>query len=329
MKISDEEKEQELEKEIELEIEKETDGNKQDGEEEIDRDIDREIDRDISKAALIVQRNEVTEYFVYTKLAEISKNPLNAEVLRKIGEEELEHSKYWKEKSGVDVKPNRFKVFWIVLKARVFGLTFALKQMEKGENNAQKAYSTLTAYFPEAKKIMDDEEIHENKLLNMLDEEKLRYVGSIVLGLGDALVELTGALAGFTFALGDTKIISIAGSVTGVSAAFSMAASDYLAKRSENNPRAARSALYTGVTYIITVVLLVLPYLLLGNPFIALAITLSTAVLIIFLFTYYLSIAKDLNFFRRFMEMALISLGVAALSFAVGYALKILLGIDS
>ena len=323
MKTSAEKKVQKTEQEIDQEFEE----NEQDQGEEIDREIEREIDLEITKAAMTVQRNEVTEYFVYTKLAELCKNTFNADVLRKIGEEELEHSKYWKEKSGVDVKPNRLKIFWIILKARIFGLTFALKQMEKGENNAQKAYATLTDYFPEAGKIIDDEAVHENKLINMLDEEKLRYVGSIVLGLGDALVELTGALAGFTLALGETKIISIAGSVTGVSAAFSMAASDYLAKRSENDPRAGRSALYTGSTYIITVILLIFPYLLLNNPFIALAITLSIAVSIIFLFTYYLSVAKDLNFFRRFMEMALISLGVAALSFGVGYVLKIALDV--
>ena len=323
MRVQNEKIEQKIEKEMEMELDQETGED----EDDLEQEIDREIDEEIAKAALKVQRNEVTEYYVYSKLAELSRNPANAEVLVKIGKEELEHSKYWKEKSGVDVKPNRLKVFWIILKARVFGLTFALKQMEKGENNAQKAYSTLTAYFPEAKQIMDDEEIHENTLLNMLDEEKLRYVGSIVLGLGDALVELTGALAGFTLALGDTKIISIAGSVTGVSAAFSMAASDYLAKRSENDPRAARSALYTGITYIITVILLIIPYLLLQNAFIAMAITLGTAVLIIYLFTYYLSIAKDLNFLRRFLEMAVISLGVAALSFGVGYLLKIALDV--
>ena len=43
--------------------------------------------------------------------------------------------------------------------------------------------------------------INESALLQLLDEEKLRYTGSIVLGLNDVLVELTGALAGLTLAL--------------------------------------------------------------------------------------------------------------------------------
>ena len=304
---------------------KNTDGKKG---QKYEEQIDRKIDLDITKEAVTVQRNEITEYFVYTKLAVICKNSLNAEILREIGKEELQHSKYWKKISGIDVKPKKFKVFWTILKARIFGLTFTLKQMEKGENNAQKAYAILGAYFPETKKIMDDEEVHEKKLLNMLDEELLQYVGSIVLGLNDALVELTGALAGFTLALGEPRLISLTGLVTGIAAAFSMAASNYLSNRAENNPNSAKSALYTGLSYLITVVLLILPFILLSNSFMALAITLTTAVVIIYLFNYYLSVAKDLNFIRRFLEMAFISLGVAALSFGIGYLLKNVMGVD-
>jgi len=291
--------------------------------------IDPKVDQKIFNATLTIQRNEITEYYIYTRLAEICKDPHNAEILRTVAKEELTHSEYWKGKTGVDVGPNRFKIFLTVIKARIFGLTFTLKQMEKGENKAQKSYETLIAYYPEAKKIRDDEEAHENKLLNMLDEELLRYVGSIVLGLNDALVELTGALAGFTLALRETKLISLAGLVTGISASFSMAASNYLSSRAENDPRAVKSALYTGIAYILTVIFLILPFLLLGDPIFALSITLITVVVIIYLFNYYLSTAKDLNFVRRFLEMAIISLGVAAMSFGIGYVLKEVLGVDA
>ncbi|MDR2144240.1 MAG: VIT1/CCC1 transporter family protein [Treponema sp.] len=284
-------------------------------------------DEKIARAVLAVQRNEVTECLVYTRLAAVCRDPSNAEVLRIISEEEFDHSKYWKSKTGVDVKPDRVKAFFTVLLARVFGLTFCLKRMEKNEGVARKTYDELVAYFPEAKKISDDEAEHEQKMLNLLDEELLHYVGSIVLGLNDALVELTGALAGFTLALGGTRLISLAGLVTGISAAFSMGASDYLSGKAEGNPRAARSALYTGGAYIVTVVFLILPFLLLSSKFAALAVTLSIAVFIIFIFNYYLATAKELNFVRRFLEMTFISLGVAALSFGVGFILKGLLGV--
>jgi VIT1/CCC1 family predicted Fe2+/Mn2+ transporter len=48
---------------------------------------------------------------------------------------------------------------------------------------------------------MHDENQHESALLQLLDEEQLRYTGSMVLDLNDAQVELTGALAGLTLSL--------------------------------------------------------------------------------------------------------------------------------
>jgi VIT1/CCC1 family predicted Fe2+/Mn2+ transporter len=200
--------------------------------------------------------------------------------------------------------------------------------MERGEDRASRGYGLMAAEIPGLGKIAADEAEHEKSLLAMLDEERLRYVGSIVLGLNDALVELTGALAGFTLALGDTKIITLAGLVTGISAAFSMAASDYLSSKAEGDPLAGKSALYTGVAYIITVFLMILPYLLVGSKFMALGVTLCIVIAIIAGFNFYISVAKELDFKRRFLEMALISMGVAAFSFLVGWALKGVLGVE-
>ena len=287
------------------------------------------MEEKLKKAALAAQINEITEYHVYTRLADLCRDMKNAEVLRSIGEAERRHAAFWRTKTGTDVKPNSFKVFTQVLLARVLGLTFVLKRMERNEGTASKRYDELSAAFPETKRISEEEAEHERELLGMLDEELLQYVGSIVLGLNDALVELTGALAGFTLALADTKIITLAGLVTGISAAFSMAASDYLSSKAEGDPRAAKSAIYTGVAYFITVVLMILPYLLLSSKFLSLAVTLCIVVAIIFLFNYYLSVAKDLDFKRRFLEMTFISLGVATFSFFIGWVLKVALGVDA
>jgi len=235
---------------------------------------------------------------------------------------------FWQKLTGKEVKPSRFSIFKNILTARVLGLTFTLKQMEKNEGTASRNYLKLSKEIPEVAQFSKDEAEHEKELLNMLDEERLRYAGSVVLGLNDALVELTGALAGFTLALGNTKLITLAGLITGISASFSMAASEYLSCKADNDPKALKSASYTGFAYIITVALLILPFLLIDRKFIALAITLTAAVFIIFIFNYYLAVAKDLNFKKRFAEMALISLGVAALSFGVGYVLQKVLGVE-
>jgi len=279
-------------------------------------------------AALQAQKKELNEYHIYSKLAEICKDTHNAEILRKVGEAEKHHALFWQKLTGKEVKPSRFAIFKNILTARVLGLTFTLKQMEKNEGTASRNYLELSKEIPEVAQFSKDEAEHEKELLNMLDEERLRYAGSVVLGLNDALVELTGALAGFTLALGNTKLITLAGLITGISASFSMAASEYLSCKADNDPKALKSAFYTGFAYIITVAVLILPFLLISQKFIALAITLAAAVFIIFIFNYYLAVAKDLNFKKRFAEMAFISLGVAALSFGVGYILQKVLGVE-
>ena len=176
--------------------------------------------------------------------------------------------------------------------------------------------------------IIVDEERHETELIDMLDEERLKYVGSIVLGLNDALVELTGALAGFTIAFQDTKLIGLTGLITGISASFSMAASEYLATRHEGGEDAVKSSLYTGVAYVFTVIFLILPFTVITNPFVALGTTMGIAVMIIWGFNFYIAVAKGYNFKVRFIEMSAISLGVATLSFLIGILIKKFIGID-
>ena len=283
-------------------------------------------DKKLLAAALNVQTKEITEYHIYTRLAKLCKDAHNSEVLQNIGKAEQSHALYWQQITGIEVKPKKFRIFWSVLKARVLGLTFTLKQMEKAEGTASHNYMELIKEFPEAGNIANEESEHEKKLLNMLDEESLHYVGSVVLGLNDALVELTGCLAGFTLALESSRIISLAGLVTGISASLSMASAKYLSSKAEEDPRAIKSAVYTGVAYLITVALLILPFLLLPQKFLALGITILLAVLIILVFNFYLAVAKDLNFKQRFLEMAVISLLVAAISFGVGYVLNKFLG---
>ncbi len=108
-----------------------------------------------------------------------------------------------------------------------------------------------------------------------------------------------------------------------------MAASEYLSQRSEGTTGTSpkKAALYTGATYIVTVALLILPFLILQSPFIALVFTLIGAVLVIFIFTFYISVAKDLPFWKRFAEMAAISLGIAAVSFVIGLLIRVMLNV--
>ena len=288
-----------------------------------------EITKEIRQQILTYQRTEITEHHTYKRLAGTIRSPENAKILDQIAEDELRHYHGWKKYSGQEVKPDWFRVWFYYLVSRIFGFTFGVKLMEKGEEAAQENYGQIAAVIPEAATFMHEEDIHEEQLIGMLDEERLQYAGSVVLGLNDALVELTGALAGLTLALQNVQLIALSGLITGIAASMSMAASEYLSTRSEKtNKRPVRAAVYTGIAYIITVTLLVLPYLFIPNYYLDLAIALTTAVIIIAVFNYYISVAKDEPFRARFLEMAGLSLGVAAFSFVIGYFIRQWLGVE-
>jgi len=207
--------------------------------------------------------------------------------------------------------------------------------MEAGEKNAGGNYAAAAADIPGLAEMAAQENEHEHALTQMIDEERLHYVGSMVLGLSDALVELLGALAGLTLALRESRLIAVVGLITGIAAALSMAASEYLSTRHDSritdktSKSPGRAALYTGLTYIVTVAALIAPFLLLSPPMLALAIAVASAMIIIAVFMYYVSVVQEIAFAPRFAEMAGLSLGVAAASFGIGYVVRLTLGVDS
>ncbi len=292
------------------------------------------MNQTLSPAALSIirkmQQNELTESVIYEKIARFAKGEENRQTLLRLAREERAHYEIWKKYTGTELKPEKAKVLKYTFLARTLGFTFAVKLMEKGEEGAQEEYALLAQEVEESKFIRQQEEEHEAALLDMLDEERLQYVGSMVLGLNDALVELTGSLAGFAFALQNTRLIALSGLIVGISATFSMASSEFLAARSEGRSDALKSCSYTGIAYLLTVIALIAPYLIFpGNQFIpALVCMLAVVILIIAGFTYYTSVAQDQPFKSRFLEMAVISISVAVLSFIVGILAKKFLGVD-
>jgi VIT1/CCC1 family predicted Fe2+/Mn2+ transporter len=173
----------------------------------------------------------------------------------------------------------------------------------------------------------------------MMRKRSETYLGSVVLGLNDALVEVSGTLAGLTLALQNSKIILISVFITGLAASSSMAGSEYLSTKAEchhtkremkmkNHKNAGTSAFYTGIAYFLTVLFLLFPYLILTNIYHALFWALLGVVVIITLFSYYSSIKNEENFFSKFIEMSTISLSVATISFIAGYLIKIFFNIE-
>ncbi|MGQ9819386.1 MAG: VIT1/CCC1 transporter family protein [Candidatus Kapaibacteriales bacterium] len=276
-----------------------------------------------------LQQNELTEYYVYNQIAKRLKDEHNAQILTKIGNDELAHSNFWQNQTKTKVKPQKHKIWFYLFLARFFGITFSLKLMERNERKIEQFYQEIEKQIPSARKIIKEEQLHENALINLIDEDKLRYIGAIVLGLNDALIELTGALSGLTFAIQNPKIIALAGLITGIAASFSMAVSWYLsAKADSDSGNYKKSAIYTGIAYLVTVGLLVFPFLIFTNPFVSLVFTILIALGIISIFNFYISITKDLPFKQRFLEMLVLNLIVVIISFAIGILLREITGID-
>lgn len=288
------------------------------------------ISEKVMKIVSKMQQNELDESCIYEKISKFAKGEENKKTLLRLASEEKAHYEIWKSHTGKELKPNKRRIFFFNMIARVLGFTFAVKLMENGEKIAQKEYETVAQEIEESVNIRKQEEEHEHALLEMLDEERLQYVGSMVLGMNDALVELTGSLAGFTFAMQNTRLIALSGLIMGISATFSMASSEFLAAKSEGRDDALKSCSYTGIAYLVTVALLILPYLIFDNSnyMTALLVMIAVVILIIAGFTYYISVAKGEKFKPRFAEMTLISVGVAVVSFVVGILAKKFLGVD-
>ena len=201
--------------------------------------------------------------------------------------------------------------------------------MEKIEEGAQSDYSKLKDIVPNIEEVIDDEIRHEKELLSLVNEAHLEYIGSIVLGLNDALVELTGALAGLTLALQNTRLVAVVGLITGIAASMSMAVSEYLSTKEENNSKnPIKASIYTGCAYFLTVLFLISPYLILNNVFMCLGLVIINATIVIFIFTFYTSVAKGIYFKRRFVEMVAISLGIATINFFIGLLIRNVWGIE-
>lgn len=275
------------------------------------------INQELRAILIKAQKNEITESIIYDKLSKIIKTENEKQIFKDLSLSELWHYNLWKSYTQTDVEPNNLKVWYFVFITRFLGLSFGIKLMENWEWTSQVNYKELINEIPEMSEVIKAEEEHEAKLIWLINDNKLKYLSSIVLWLNDALVEITWALAWLSMTLQNPKIVWISGLIIGISAAISMASSEYLSSKSEDNDEISpkKAAVYTWIAYIFTVIALVLPFLFNLGIYLALALSLGTAILIIALFNYYISVAKNESFKARFLEMAWISIWVAIFSF--------------
>jgi VIT1/CCC1 family predicted Fe2+/Mn2+ transporter len=284
------------------------------------------MDEKTIKALIRFQRNEKTEFAIYSTLAKRSRGK-NREIFQKIARDEAAHYAHFKKFTGVDVNGNPFKTFFYLTLAGIFGITFAIKLMERGEDEAHDSYNEVLSKVSQLKGIAAQELKHENALMGMIDEEKLGYLSSMVLAINNALQELTGVVVGLAFALRDSKMTGITALITGIAATLAMVASEYLSQKSEggDGKDPAKAAVYTGVMYLTTVTMIVGPFFLMQNYLLALALAVFDAVLIMFVFSMFMAVVKDMKFKKSFLEVFIITAIVVGVSYGIGTLIRMFL----
>lgn len=276
-------------------------------------------------------KNEYRDYVIYRELASRETNPRFKRILEELVQHELEDYRFWLELSSVKQhRMSRLEIWGLTLMRRLLGLTFTAKFLERHEHHAIANYSAFRATADAAMQARLDEIIahethHETAMIDQIQEERVKFLGSVVLGVNDGLIELTGALVGFASALGRPHAAGLLGAVTGIAAALSMAASAYMQARHEPGRDPVKAALYTGTAYLAVVILLVAPFFLASTTALALGGMFGVILLLIAGFAFYASVLFDRDFKRQVGEMLLFSLGVAAVAFAIGSAIRVLI----
>jgi VIT1/CCC1 family predicted Fe2+/Mn2+ transporter len=280
-------------------------------------------------------RDEYIDYKVYSYLAKLEKNEKRRGILENFGKMEYEHYIFWKnlmKKEMINSSLDSIRIKLFILLKYIFGLIFTIKFMERNEKRVVEEYKKLLDRLEGESKqklelIIKDEIEHENFWMNQIKDETTRYLGFIILGLADAIIEITGVHAGFLGVTASTIIAGIAGLVVGVSASLAMASAAYLqAKQAEgSNPRI--SAIYTGIFYILAAVALATPYFMTHDMLLAFSSSLIIAIMLIGFFNFYSSVIFERKFAKEFLTSTIIILITAATAFIVGEFLGSIFGI--
>ncbi len=268
--------------------------------------------------------DEYADYQLYIELAKREKNASRKRILEELAKAEEEHYLFWSRLAGgYTPKVSKAAAYRMIILRLLMGLTFTLKFLERHERQSIESYKRVSEGLSSEdqrvlQKIIEDEEMHERAFMNQIDEGRVRYLGFIVLGLADAIVEITGVHAGFLGVTSSTLIAGIAGLVVGFAAAISMGSAAYLQAKQQTSSKPAFSALATAIAYISAVALLASPYFVTEAMLLAFGGSLSVAVLLIFFFTLYGSVVGERSFPKEFAESIALTLGTALATFLFG-----------
>jgi VIT1/CCC1 family predicted Fe2+/Mn2+ transporter len=288
----------------------------------------------LEDAAFESAEDEFTDYAVYKKLSQsgFEKNREFKRTLARLAKMEYNHYRFWsKYCPGKRVGASTVKVNLIVFLRFLLGVTFAVKYLERGEARVIKKYKGLSRRIPSKdmhafRQMIADEEEHEREFYEQFDEPHIKYISFIVLGLADALVEIAGIHAGSLGIYDSTELAGLAGVIAGAAASIAMASAAYAQAKAGFKGSAAVSAVYTGISYFVTAVILATPYFLTKIMIEALSTSLVFAVLLIAFISFYGSVISGTVFQKDFVEVTGIMFGATIALYVLGVAIRHLTG---
>ncbi|MEY4731808.1 MAG: hypothetical protein RL681_754 [Candidatus Parcubacteria bacterium] len=274
---------------------------------------------------------------IFRYLARYESVPEFRRILQTLGEHENEHLAFWLERSDQKTfSVSRLELWRYRFLRKFLGLTFAAKYLERFQDDSSTTYGAILQQTKDEtlrarlRTFIAAERADEQTLIGQIKEERVAFISNIVLGLNDGLIELTGALVGFSFALQKPALVALTGAITGISAALSMASSAYLQARHDPDRmhEAKKSAVYTGLAYIMVVILLVTPFFFVSSTLVALAIMFCVVFTIIMCVSFYTAVLFSRRFRSQAGEMLIFSIGVAIIAFLIGTLFRIITGIE-
>lgn len=278
-------------------------------------------------------KDEKNDGAVYLALAKRERNPEFKTALKQLGEGEQKHYEFWKQYApNVIVKPNRLRLYLILLFRLTLGLTFTMKFLERHEDKLHARYREIAKRIPPEdvtrfQEMVQEEEKIEESLMGEVHENRVKYMSFIVLGLADAVVEISGIHAGSLGIYRKTELAGLAGVIAGMAASVAMASAAYAQAKQGFAGSAKWSAIYTGVSYMFTAIFLALPYFLTSSMVYALGISLVIGVVLVAAMTYYDTIISAKPFTRQFAEIAGIILAASLALYLAGSLINQFLGI--
>ncbi|MGA2874875.1 MAG: VIT1/CCC1 transporter family protein, partial [Nitrososphaerales archaeon] len=172
-----------------------------------------------------------------------------------------------------------------------------------------------------------EEEKHEHDFRNDIQSSYIKYISFVILGLADAIVEISGIHAGSLGIYDSTRLTGFAGIIAGAAASIAMASAAYAQAKQGFSGSASVSAAFTGVSYFVSAVVLATPYFLTENMITAVSASITFAVIILAVTNYYNSVISEKSFIRDFAEMVGITFGATIALYVLGQLIRSYFGI--